>query len=186
MSLAAPAAAGPFEDAAAAYERGDYTTALRLFRPLAHGGDAYAQSFLGIMYTKGHGVPQDYAEAIKWFRKAAEQGLAIAQSNLGAMYGKGQGVPQDYAEAIKWFRKAAEQGAAEAQFNLGTMYGNGRAVPQDYVQAHKWFNLAAAHFPESETENREKAVRNRDRVAGKMNAAQIAEAQRLAREWKPK
>jgi hypothetical protein len=49
-----------------------------------------------------------------------------------------------------------------------------------------WFNLAAGRFLASETENRETAVRNRDRVGAKMTAAQIAEAQRLAREWKPK
>ncbi len=85
-----------------------------------------------------------------------------------------------------WYRKAAEQGVAAAQLNLGVRYDNGQGVPQDYVQAHVWFNLAAARFLASETENRETAVRNRDRVAAKMTVAQIAEAQRLAREWKPK
>jgi len=59
-------------------------------------------------------------------------------------------------------------------------------VPQDYVQAHKWFNLAAARFPGSEPKRREAAVENRDRIAAKMTPTQIAEAQRLAREWKPK
>ena len=150
LSLAAPVAAGPFENGVAAYKRGDYATALRLWRPLADQGDAVVQKSLGFMYANGHGVPRDYAEA------------------------------------VKWYRKAAEQGDADAQANLGDMYANGQGVPRDYVQAHKWFNLAAAHFPASETEGREKAVINRDRVAGKMNAAQIAEAQRLAREWKPK
>jgi len=59
-------------------------------------------------------------------------------------------------------------------------------VPQDYVQAHMWFDLAVARFPASETARREKAAGGRDLVAEKMTAAQIAEAQRLAREWKPK
>ena len=66
------------------------------------------------------------------------------------------------------------------------MYLNGHGVPQDYVQAHKWINLAASRFTASETENRDKAVKNRDIVAAKMTLAQIAEAQKLAREWKPK
>jgi TPR repeat protein len=66
------------------------------------------------------------------------------------------------------------------------MYAKGEGVPQDYVQAHKWFNLAASRFPASEKENRDKAVENRDRIAAKMTPAQIAEAQKLAREWKPK
>ena len=95
-------------------------------------------------------------------------------------------MPQDYAAAVSWYRKAADQGNAKAQFNLGLMYGNGQGVPQNYVQGHMWFNLAAARFPASETENRNKAVSARANVASKMTPAQVAEAQKLAREWKPK
>jgi TPR repeat protein len=60
------------------------------------------------------------------------------------------------------------------------MYANGHGVPQDYVLAHMWFNLAAA------TGMVETAAADRDMVAAKMTPAQIAEAQKLAREWKPK
>ncbi|MFN0043682.1 MAG: tetratricopeptide repeat protein [Alphaproteobacteria bacterium] len=102
------------------------------------------------------------------------------------MYDNGQGVKQDYAEAVTWFRLAADQGFAGAQLNLGLMYSNGRGVAQDHVQAHKWFNLAAARFPASETEFRDKVVKGRDLAAAKMTPAQIAEAQKLAHEWKPK
>ena len=66
------------------------------------------------------------------------------------------------------------------------MYADGRGVPQDYVQAHMWFSLAAARFKVSETEHREDAISNRDTIAAGMTAAQIAEAERLAREWTPK
>ena len=59
-------------------------------------------------------------------------------------------------------------------------------MPQDFVQAHKWWNLAASRFDASEKEYRDQAVRNRDLVAARMTPAQIAEAQKLAREWKPK
>ena len=55
LSLAAPVAAGPLEDATAAYDRGDYATALRLLRPLADQGDASAQFNLGVMYDNGRG-----------------------------------------------------------------------------------------------------------------------------------
>ena len=55
-------------------------------------------------------------------------------------------------------------------------------MPQDYTQAYMWLNLAAANAPQEERVNR---VRSRDRVAAKMTPAQIAEAQKLAREWKP-
>ena len=178
--------AGPLEDGLAAAKRGDYATTLRLLRPLADQDNAKAQFTLGFMYEEGRGVPQDYAEALKWYRKAADQGAADARVTLGVMYATGRGVPQDYAEALKWYRKAADQGAADAQFNLGIMYEKAEGVPQDYVQAHKWYNLAATYSPDpSEGEGRAAALRNRDRVAAKMTPAQIAEAQKLAREWKP-
>ncbi len=121
------------------------------------------------------------------YRKAAEQGDAVAQFNLGAVYAAGEGVPQDYAEALKWYRRAAEQGDAVAQFQLGHMYheGEGWGGPQDYIQAHMWFNLAAANLPTGE-EFRDRAVEARNNVEELMTPEQIAEAQRLAREWKPK
>src|SRR2546425_8860205 len=79
----------------AAYNRGDYSTALKEFRPLADQGDAEAQTYLGGMYADGTGVPQDYKEAIRWYRLAAEQGGPHAQFNLGGMHDNGTGVPQD-------------------------------------------------------------------------------------------
>jgi hypothetical protein len=172
---------GPFEDGAAAYYRGDYTTALRLIRPLAEQGDAAAQFWLGLMYDRGKGVPQDFAKAIKWYRLAADQGDAPAQRHLGAMYEHGKGVPQDYAEARKWVRQAAEQGYARAHYNLGVMHRDGLGVPRDYVLAHMWFNLATSHQPSKAL--RDRAVLDHSAVAAKMTTAQIAEAQQLAREW---
>ena len=183
IGLAAPAWAG-IAEGVTAYNRGDYATALREFRPLANQGTAVAQTFLGFMYAKGQGVPQDDAEAAKWFRKTAEQGDAVAQYLLGFLYAEGPGVPQDFAEAAKWLRKAAMQGYAFAQGDLGFMYEKGRGVPQDYVQAHMWYNLAISRFPPGAAHD--DAVRNRDFVAKHMTPAQIAEARRLAREWKPK
>ena len=186
LASALPATAQTFEEALAAYERGDYDAAYRGFRSLAEQGDAIAQNNLGAMYDLGAGVPQDYAEAVKWYRRAAEQGDANAQNNLGAMYGTGEGVPQDYAEAVKWYRRAAERGDANAQGNLGFMYANGRGVPQDYVRAHMWSNLAVSRFSATEKERRERAERNRDRAARHLSSAEIARAQRMAREWRPR
>jgi len=111
LSLAAPVLAGPFEDGRAAYNRGEYATALRLWHPLAEQGDAIVQLNLGLLYYWGHGVLQDSV--------------------------------------------------------------------QNYVEAHKWFNLAAARGNLS-------AADNRDWLAKKMTPDQLAEAQRLAREWKPR
>jgi uncharacterized protein len=73
VSFAGSVAAGPYEDGIAAYEKGDYATALSLMRPLAEQGNADAQHSLGVMYNDGQGVPQDYAAAVSWYRKAAER-----------------------------------------------------------------------------------------------------------------
>ena len=85
----------------------------------------------------------------------------------------------DYAEAMNWCRKAAEQGQAGTQYNLGDMYHQGQGVPQDFVWAHMWLNLAAAQGIEN-------ARKGRHIAAKRMTPAQIAGAQRLAREWRPK
>ncbi len=118
----------------------------------------------------------DYATALPIFRQLADQGHAKAQYKLGAMYERGNGVAQDYGAAVRWFRKAANQSNARAQYDLGVMYNTGKGVPQDYVQAHMWFNLAAAM-------GQKFARETRDLLAKKMTPSQIAEAQRLAREW---
>ena len=141
--IAGDLAAGPLEDATAAYKRGDHATALTLVRPLAEEGDPKGQLLLARMYFNGHGVSQDDAEAVKWARKAAEQNNAEAQRSLAFMYWNGRGVPKDEAEATKWNRKAAEQGDAIAQYNVGFQYSTGRGVAMDELEAAKWYRLAA-------------------------------------------
>jgi len=145
----------------------------------AKQGHAPSQYVVGLMED----VAKNYSEAVRWFRAAAEQGFASAQESLGSMYYNGHGVSQDYKEAVRWSRAAAEQGHSGAQNNLGVKYDRGQGVPQDYIQAHMWFNLAASNLT---GEDRESAATNRDSIAEKMTSEQIAEAQRLAREWQPK
>ncbi len=87
----------------------------------------------------------------------------------------------DYTEAAKWYRLAAEQSNAEGQRGLGSMYVAGQDVPQDYVLAHKWINLANARGGMSVDTT--VTAELRDHVASKVTPEQIAEAQRLAREW---
>lgn len=156
---------------------------LPTIRSLADRGNAKAQRVLGSFYANGEGgVPQDYAEAARWLHKAAEQGEVRAQYKLGYMYLLGEGVTLDDATAVSWFRKAADQGDPPAQNMLGTMYDDGVGVPQDYVLAHMWLNLAAA----TKSPIRAAASGHRIYVEARMTRDQIAEAQRLAREWKPK
>ncbi|OGI39208.1 MAG: hypothetical protein A2140_04980 [Candidatus Muproteobacteria bacterium RBG_16_62_13] len=164
----------------------DPTRAAAACRRLADQGDARAQYNLGVMYAKGRGVTKDWAEAMKWYRRAADLGYAEAQHYLGFMYSLGLGVTQDSTEAAKWYRKAADQGHTTAQSNLGHMYKKGEGVQQDTVQAHMWYNLVATRALASETVLRDLAVKTRNLLAAKMTPAQIAEAQKLAREWTPK
>ena len=195
------------------YRRGegvlpDDVAAARWFRSAARQGHAAAQFNLGFHYREGRGVPQDDARAIRWYRRAAEQGDADAQNNLGGMYARGDGVPPNGAEAVQWWTLAAEQRHAVAQYNLGFMYGDGldlslgpagaaramagdrpalarrdgRTVPQDYVRAHMWLTLASSHGTGAV---RDGAMQGRARAEQKMSAAQLAEARRRAREWKP-
>lgn len=130
----------------------------------------------------------DFSEAARLYQKAIDGQWTItnifAAGNLGQQYLVGKGVRQDYVEAAKWIRKSAESGGGIAQLNLGIMYMNGQGLPMDNVQAHKWLNLAAAHL--SNQTAGEDAIGFRNVAASKMTAAQLAEAQRLAREWKRK
>jgi TPR repeat protein len=119
------------------------------------------------------------AKEIAGIRKAAEQGGAEAQIMLGVMYEQGGGVPKDMTEAVKWFRKAAEQGDANAQIMLGNCYDKGQGVSNDKVKAYMWYNLAA-------TAGEKTASKALKRVEKEMTPEQIAEAQKLSRERKPK
>ena len=160
----------------------DYAEALRWYRLAAEQGHTQAQFNVGDMHEAGDGVPQDHFEAMRWYRLAAEQGHAEAQNNLGAIYKSGLGGQQDYNEAMHWFRLAAEQGNGTAMMNLGEFYYRPFSpwqLPRDLrdpVLGHKWFNLATTH-------NIEKAVLARNLTEISMTPAQIAEAQRLARDW---
>jgi TPR repeat protein len=125
----------------------------------------------------------DYTTALRLLQPLADQCHAEAQTYVGVMYHQGQGAPQNTAEAARWYRKAAEQGYASAQNNLGVLYAYGQGVAQDHVAAYKWLSLAASRYSGAD---RDRAVKMRRFVAAKMTPEQIAEAQKLASEWKPK
>jgi TPR repeat protein len=183
-------------------------------RKCASQGDADCQARLGMFYENGSdGVLEDHAEAIMWYRKAADQGLVAAEMALASIYDHGYHVPQDYTEAAKCYRLAAERGDLDAQRNIAFLYLAGRGVPQDFVRAHMWANLNVAGLqskaqdevdavkagPGTEKDKEEvlqilqrygdqrinAAVDTRNLIEGQMTPAQIAEAQRLAGEWKP-
>lgn len=153
LLLSVPCLGGPFEDAAAAYRRGDYANAMRLYRSLADQGDARAQNSLGRMYLRGQGTSRDYREAMKWFRRAAALGIADAQYNLGDIYLREYGVEQDLVEAARWYTRAAEQGHVAAQFTLAVLYTIGRGVSKNQPKAAYWFDRAATQgHPDAQIE----------------------------------
>jgi hypothetical protein len=124
------------------------------------------------LYYEGQGITQDFNQAEKWYRQAAERGNAEAQSKLGFLYYKGEGVPQHFGEAAYWSRKAAERGNINAQNNLARMYFQGEGVERDLV-----LSLAARRGDKN-------AIKARDKLfVFKLSPAQIAEGERLAREW---
>jgi uncharacterized protein len=226
LNFAAPAMAGPYEDADAAERRDDYATAIPIYRSLAEKGHVGAQKRLGFFYEIGVGVKRDWLEAAKWYskaveagdesaavslggigrnwrfmnptsmnsiiyelvEKAAKKGDATAQFSLGVMnypigdssFDESKG---NLHEALIWYRRAAEHGDVDSQVSLGMAYEGGIGVPQDYIEAHKWYNLAAPRSKYADI--RTDIIKRRDALALKMTPAQIAEAQKLAREWKP-
>ncbi len=177
FGLAIPAIAD-IGDAWSAYHSGDYGSAYQEFARLAEAGDAASQNNLGHMYDEGLGVEQSYVAAVRWYRLAAKQNVAEAQFNLGVKYDQGQGVLQDHAKAAKLYHMAAQHDYARAMTNLGFLYYLGRGVTQDLIRAHMWFNLAAVR-------GHGLGKKNLANISELMTPAQIAEAQKLARKWKP-
>ena len=145
LLLAVPRAqAGPFEDGFAAYERGDYADALRLYHLAAVEGHAGARLNLGNMYLAGQGTPRDDARAAAWYRRAAESGNAGAQFSLGTLYRNGWGVPPGLRrgdEVVSAGRRAGLCLGAE-QHRRPLRQGPGH--PRNSAEAVHWYRLAAA------------------------------------------
>ena len=162
----------------------DLNEAAQLFRKGADQGNAHAQVALGILYMTGHGVAKDWKEAARWFRKAADQGDATGQFNLGSVLQLESGdSPQDLSEAARWYRKSADQGNAFAQQALGALYSLGQGVPEDKVSAYMWMTLASGGMQAGSS--RDELAKKMTALAAKMTPQEIAQAQNLARQWKP-
>ena len=104
--------------------------------------------------------------------------ISEAEFDLGRCYYNGEGAEKNFTWATFWWQKAATQGNVAAQNNLGHCYFNGDGMTKDYVEAYKWFNLASAQGDET-------AKQNLSLVEIRMTPEQIAEGQRLAREFRP-
>jgi TPR repeat protein len=118
----------------------------------------------------------DHHFTVQLYQESAENGEADAQYKLGLLYLTGNGALQDFAEAAKWLKRAAEQGYALAQYELGLIYRTGYGLAIDHVQSYVWLNLAAAA-------GIQEAVATRDEVMRSLSNKQLAQAQKMAREW---
>jgi hypothetical protein len=125
-----------------AYKVGDYKTALTHFRTAAEKDNTIAQFFLGKMYDKGQGVPQNAVEAFDWYRKSAEGGDDDAQYFVGLFYEKGKGVSKDYKKALAWYRKSAQQGDRDAQFKVAYFCSRGFGIKRNDEEAVRWYQKA--------------------------------------------
>lgn len=175
----------------------DWLEAAKWYGKAADAGDEDAAASLShigrnwrFMYVGKPLDPTVYALV----EKAAKNGSAVAQFSLGVMnYPIGDatfdaakpnpGVTGNLPEAIAWFQRAAEQGDFDSLVTLAAAYIDGIGVPQDYVEAHALLNVAAPRVKYADM--RSDIMRRRDELAAKMTPAQIAEAQKLARAWKP-
>ena len=83
ITLSSTAFGDDFSDGIAAYEKGDYKTAMKLWKPLAEHGNFSAQLYLGLMYYHGEGVPEDRVLAYMWWNLAAANGYEDASTNKG-------------------------------------------------------------------------------------------------------
>lgn len=117
MAFALPASAS-FADGQTAYNRGAYTDAANIWRPMAEEGDVWAQHALAHLYEKGWGVEKDAAQARDWYQAAAERGSPDSMINLGALYVDAEEGNRDLARAYTWFRLAALQGHPLALSNI--------------------------------------------------------------------
>ena len=105
--------------ATAAYQHGDYATALRLIRPLAEQGDPLAEVDLAGLYSDGRGVSKDAAAAGNWYRKAADQDFAPGEYFLAKSVDHKDPFPRAGTESSRLLHRAAEQGFVPAEFELG-------------------------------------------------------------------
>ena len=164
-----------FEQAAAAFETGDYARALAELQPLVEAGDARSQYAMGVMAENGFGMPVNLQQAAAWYLMAAQQGNTDAQFNLGAMYEHGIGMPADPAQAAYWYRPAAESGDIDALSNLGVIYEKGEGVPQDKVLALALYNVSVAY----DSNPNSTAAQNRQGLANRMPLPDVEKAMAL-------
>ena len=129
---------------------------------------------------------KDMATAVRIWKTWAGKGNAEARTLLGAMYWSGEGVPRDHNEAARLYLLAANQGYARAQNDIGFMLGFGEGVPpRNDVDAYKWLSLAVNGYTAKNQDRLAQARKDLATLTSRMTPAQIAEAERRIKAFKP-
>lgn len=195
--------------------KADLAEAVHWFRLSAEQGNAVGAYNLGHAYEFGAGVSVDPKEAAKWYAVAAKQGLASAQARLGYLaieyehdwkngiklirpataqgvpdaqftlglaYELGTGVRRNDRLAVKWYAAAADRGFTAAQSRLAGFYERGAGVEVDYKEAYFWYAVALRD-PKNPTRKQDEAALKR--VGAHLSAADLADAAKIARAWRP-
>ena len=138
--MVAPASAATVKDGVDAWQRGDYSTAVSIWRPLADTGDGDAAFNLAQAYKLGRGVPTDLGQAKTWYGKAAQAGHVQGAANYGLLLFQ----DGDRKSAMPWIAKASAAGDPRAQYVYGTALFNGDVAQRDWPKAYALMTRAAA------------------------------------------
>jgi len=144
MLMAGASGAAPSDDAFAAYQKGDYKTALTLMRPLAEKGDVKAQYNLGAMYAIPSAFPRITRRRPSGLRWPPTRATSLPLSISRSFIKTAKALPR-LQEGDELFRLGAEKKSSTAEASIAAMYERGLGVTQDYKEAAKWFRLAADH-----------------------------------------
>jgi cell division septation protein DedD len=171
--IAAPAMAATVKDGVDAWQRGDYSGAVSIWRPLAEANDADAAFDLAQAYKLGRGVTADLSQAKTWYGKSAQAGHIQGAANYGLLLFQ----DGDRRSAMPWISKAADYGDPRAQYVLGTALFNGDLATKDWPKAYALMTrAAAAGLPQATTSltQMDQYMSPDDRQKGLQLASQMA------------
>jgi uncharacterized protein len=137
---ATPVQSSSVKDGVDAWSRGEYETAVKIWREPAVRGDADAQFNMAQAYKFGRGVKQDLAIAADWYRQAASRGhLQAEDSYAHLLHYQGK-----VADALPFLGKSADRGEPRSQYLLATELFNGVNVKKDWVRAYALMTRASS------------------------------------------
>jgi TPR repeat protein len=149
LSMPTLALGSGFDEAGAAYSRGDFQKAMALSLPLAEAGNGDALGNIGNMYGFGWGVSVDYEKAVYYWRKASEKHVPTAMGNIASCHMAGKcGFPKDTKTAAEWYLRAAEHKHVPSMITLSALYDLGMGIEKSKKHALAWAGLAISNARE--------------------------------------